>query len=148
MQFAQIAIFIPSVEVIHTISNVASLLNFSNDNPLTNSVYFTRIDKESIAIFHLFVVQNISKRTLVKMLLVLFFANCFVKTDNQFSPSISVKHIPHFRFTKRIMTFFSQFIVRMHLYRKVFACIYKFNKDRKIATKTLVYVLAKQLIRI
>ena len=116
MQFAQIAIFIPSVEVIHTISNIASLLNFSNDNPLTDSVHFTRIDKESIAIFHLFVVQNISKRTLIKVLLVFFFANRFVTTDNQFSPSISVKHIPHFRFTKRIMTFFSQFIVRMHLY--------------------------------
>ena len=65
MEFAQVAIFITTVEVVHTVGDVASLLYFGNDNSLTYGVYFARVDKESIAIFHFFVVENISKRTIV-----------------------------------------------------------------------------------
>ena len=60
----------------------------------------------------------------------------------------SMNHIPHFSLTKRIMTFLSQFIVRMNLNGQISTRINKLDQQGKTRTKLFHHLFSYQLFAI
>ena len=92
--------------------------------------------------------QNIRKRTIIHSFLIFFRSNLLCKTGNQLGTLVSSNNIPHFIFTKTVMTFLSQLVTRVYLNRQVQLGINKLYQQRKLISETCIVGFSYQVFLI
>src|SRR5690606_17204523 len=111
----------------------------------SDSVNSSGWQEENIASLNFFLIQNFRKVPMLQFIDVYILIYFLIKTGNKFCARISLDNIPHFGFTKGIVTFFRQFIIWMHLYGQVVISVDKLHQQRKFITKALINFLSSQV---
>ena len=145
MQFACIAVLIFPVEIVDTISNIRSLLDFRNETPCPDAMDASGRQEEHIARLHRIIGKRIANGIVSNHLRIFFGSNLLTQARTQMClATVIANDIPHLGLSHRVMTLHCQFIIRMHLDRQVLLRINKLDKQREFPIETLVIVLAHQ----
>ena len=146
MQFAGIAVGILAVVVVDTISDIACLLDFSDEATRANRMDTAGREEEYVALGYVVTLEDIHEGIVLHTFHIFVGINLLRETGIQSSTRSRLNHIPHFRFAERVVASLGQFVIRMNLDRQIVAGIDKLNQQRETRAETFHHLAADQLL--
>ena len=148
MQLTKLSILISTIIIVNTICHIRRLLHFYHKGTCPNTMYTASRYIEHITRPDSTCLKHLVKCTIMYTFFIFFWSDLLGETRYQSGPFIGRNNIPHFIFTKTVMTFFGQFIAWMNLNRQFLPRINKLNQQRELIAKTCIIRLANQFFPI
>ena len=145
VQFTAHARLIDAVPIVDAVGSVGSLLNLRDHDVRAKGMNTPRRDEKDIARFNLLIVQHITQSIVLHHFDIIHPSHFAIETHHEFGILVGMHHIPHFSFSIAYATFFSQFVIRMHLHRKPVVGIDNLQQQRELFAIFVEHGLAHQV---
>ena len=136
---------INAIPIVNAVGYIAGLLDLRHHDAGTKGMDTTCGDIKYITLMDDFMIEHRLYGIVFQYTNILHAVHLTIETSHQFCTLIGLHHIPHLSFTVALLTFLSQFIVRMHLNRQPVVGIDNLNQQRKLFSVFVKHTLANQI---